>query len=780
LISNACFGIFNPVMPYFNPKNRVALAVCVLGFAALASQMLFIREFAVAFYGNELSLGVLFAVWMFWTAIGSGALPRLFPIRRGDVRRLRLVCFLLSLALPLTDMEIRFSRTVLRSTSGEIIGFGPMLVACLIVFAPFCLLSGYAYASACRTAPDLNPDESRFAPRVYAIEAFGSAIGGLVASVLLFPLASPVQIIAALSGLIVFAGWNVPPRNVRSKRRPALILLLLAAVAVPILTPGIQPRLDKAFWKNGELLVSRNTPYGNAVVARTGSQISFYENGMHLFTVPDELSSEEAVHYALLEHPAPEKVLLIGGSLGGALEQAFRHPSVKAVDAVELDPEIIRLAKRFLPSENRSFLDDPRVTFYLTDARRFIGRTKEKYDAVLLNLPNPYTAQLNRFYTVEFFTEVRRRLNTKGVLSFALPSSENAVGRELSDFLGTVSATLSAAFPNVLILPGVDCRFIASADGSYLTSDPAELAKRIQERNLKTAYVRDYYLNYQFSKERLDYIRTRLHSVRGERINRDFKPLAFWYDLILWSKHFIPGSWTAFERLHAARTLLGILLLSLLGALILFGKRKNGSAAPAIRLSIWSIGFGNIALELVLLLAYQTSFGVLYRDMAVIVAGCMAGLGIGSLTAAVRKSLPPSMAFKRLSAVQLMLGLFPAVSGGFIILIHQTPMPKGIAELGTVLFVFLNALNGFFCGTAFGLANRLFSSFKTVGHNPAGKLYALDLLGSLAGSLLATALAVPLLGITNTLWGISAINLIAFVILWLSSRRLHDAGESVS
>jgi len=178
------------------------------------------------------------------------------------------------------------------------------------------------------------------------------------------------------------------------------------------------------------------------------------------------------------------------------------------------------------------------VTFLLTDARRFIRNTAETYDAVLLNLPNPYTILLNRYYTREFFLEVKSRLKPGGVLSFALPSSENAIGDDLAGFLGSASATLSSVFANIVLLPGDNCRFIASNDGGFLTSDPAVLAERVRDRRLNTGYVREYYLPYQFSKERRDYLSSRLEGLPPGNINRDGRPVAFWFDFILWSRHF--------------------------------------------------------------------------------------------------------------------------------------------------------------------------------------------------------------------------------------------------
>jgi spermidine synthase len=755
-------------MPPFQFQKRSLWTAGLLGFFAFTSQMVFMRELAGVFYGNELSLGALFAVWLFWTAVGSGILPKRFPVSSGDFARLRCLFYALAALVPVTDLAVRLSRTVLRATPGEIVGFGPMLATGLVLFAPFCLLSGYAYTAACHVFRGTAERETSAVSGVYAQESLGAAVGGLLTSLVFFPLVPSVRIIALLSFLAGLAGL-LQPGEKNPMKKPFGAAILVAALSAFFFAPAIQSGSDKFFWRNGSLLTSENTRYGNLAAARMEGEISFFENGLRLFTCPDRMAAEESVHYALLEHPAPEKILLVGGSLNGTIREAFKHPSLKAVHAVELDPETVRLARKLLPEEDRRVLEDPRVTFHLTDARRFIRNTGDTFDAVLLNLPNPYTILLNRYYTREFFLEVRSRLKPGGVFSFALPSSENAIGDNLADFLGTISETLSSVFPNTVLLPGDNCRFIASMDGGFLTSDPALLAERVRQRGLNTAFVREYYLPYQFSKERRDYLSSRLERVPSGRINRDMRPVAFWFDFILWSRHFaspvMAKTLDWFSRLRAGHGF-ALLLLSILSAWIWV--RRNRSMLPSVRLSLFCLGLSGISIELVILLAYQTLYGVLYQDMAVIVAGYMAGLGIGSAFAVKGKRPSPSTSFRRLAIFQLLIGLFTAAVAGLLILGRGSWGPP---ILGLVWFSGLNALAGFLAGAAFMTANDLFFSVAVGVYGAAGKLYAIDLLGSLAGALLTTSLAIPLLGIQNTLLWISSINLAVFFILLTSKKK---------
>ena len=94
------------------------------------------------------------------------------------------------------------------------------------------------------------------------------------------------------------------------------------------------------------------------------------------------------------------------------------NTDVQAVDYVELDPLILALGKRYLPAN----LADGRIRVINTDGRLFVKQTREKYDVAIIDVPAPATAQLNRFYTVEFLEEVKRVLARDGVVCFALGS----------------------------------------------------------------------------------------------------------------------------------------------------------------------------------------------------------------------------------------------------------------------------------------------------------------------------------------------------------------------
>ena len=136
-----------------------------------------------------------------------------------------------------------------------------------------------------------------------------------------------------------------------------------ALAAIPLLI-WVAPRVDRAarerLWRGFNVVGERNSIYGNLTVTQTGESgtgtiRSIYTNGAILANAPDPAAAEEAVDYALLEHAAPRRILLIGGGVNGGVTEALKHPTVERLDYVELDPALIGMARQFFPAQTAVF-----------------------------------------------------------------------------------------------------------------------------------------------------------------------------------------------------------------------------------------------------------------------------------------------------------------------------------------------------------------------------------------------------------------------------------------
>jgi len=104
-----------------------------------------------------------------------------------------------------------------------------------------------------------------------------------------------------------------------------------------------------------------------------------------------------------------------------------------------LDAQVLEMAQRHLPKRIVNVFDNPRVKVTNADARYFVKRTKQKYDVIIINLPDPNTALINRYYTVDFFKEAHNILSKGGILSLSVSSSENYLNEETRSFLRSIN-----------------------------------------------------------------------------------------------------------------------------------------------------------------------------------------------------------------------------------------------------------------------------------------------------------------------------------------------------
>ncbi len=760
-----------------HPRERHFLisAIFVIGLTSIAAQILLMRELVVVFFGNELSLGVMLGVWLFWTGIGSGLLSRIFiKIRRFD-HFISLLQLILAVSLPLTLIFVRSSKELIGITLGEMIGFAPMLFITLISMAPFCILAGLLYTLACQYLQLIDHEPTRSMGKVYLIEAIGSGIGGLIASFILIRFIHPALTFLLLSGINLISAILIRNSHPLQRARKQKVLLPAALLIYGLFLLGFsqqfQTLCDQLLWRRYNLVFTQNTPFGNLSVIEMEEQISIFENGLHLFTSPDQLIAEESVHFALLEHQDPKTVLLIGGGLGGGIGETLKHPSVQSVDYVELDPMVIRLAEQFLSPEETKPLRDPRVTIHNVDGRHFIKKTSKNFDVIILNLPNPYTAQINRYYTLEFYQEITRILNTAGVFSFQIISSENMIGDELSDFLSTLASTLSTVFPDLMIIPGETNHFIVSTTPQSLTSDPQNLVERLQNRGLQTQYIREYYLPYRMSQERQTYLQSRLHPVSAEKLNQDFKPIGYYYDTVLWATYFSGFFKTIFISVSRLKLSYIVGLIMLFTLILIFYKWRPKQSRPllssSVLFSIFTVGLSEISLEVILILGFQILYGHVYYQLAIIITGYMTGLSFGSWLA-IPKNKPLRETFTLFRRCQLMMLLYTILIIFMLWLFHQHPLWIPNHPWMSWTFPLMAMGAGFIGGYQFPLANRLYFYTGQSPQKVAGTLYSLDLFGSSSGALLISTLFLPIFGLFSTLFLIVVLNGCCLAVLMLN------------
>ena len=743
------------------PKIAAKITLVLLGFTAVIGQIVLMRELIVVFNGNEISLGIMLACWMLWTAAGSAFAGRLAIWTRGARWVVAVIeCLLATSFLP-TIWLVRSSRAFFQTVPGELLGPVPMLLTALVCVSGFCVLSGYLFVVAARMYKEMCQSSASVASvSAYLLDAAGSALGGILASVILLRFLESFQIAAMVVVLNVCMAVGL---LLEENRRQVLAVGSVAAVLTALLVLYIAPSLRKSSqalaWRGLSLVDSRDSIYGNLTVSQTEGLRSVYDNGMILATVPDPASAEEAVHYALLEHPEPKRILLVGGGINGGIAQAFRHPTVESVDYVELDPVLIDLASEFFPAESAAF-SDPRVHIHYTDGRHYLGMNRDLFDVILVNLPGPQSAQLNRFYTAEFFRSVSQHLAAGGLVALQLPSSEDYISPELAEFLRCIQHTLRQQFANVVVIPGSPMHFLATQEANLLTDDPQTLIARLRARKIQTHYVREYFIPFRMMPDRIEQIGRILQPLPTTPVNRDFAPIAYYFDVVLWSAQFKFGAhW--FHRAAQIefpslmeRTLLILMFAVVLTCLPTHDRRARAAVGGCVA----AMGFTLMALQIVLLLAFQSVFGYVYHHLAILIATFMAGIAFGSSLGLRRSNGGDPVSFRKLALLQFVLA---ASAPTLMFLVSQLAQSSGrTATFLAAQFAFpvLALLCGALGGYQFSVATGI---YLRIGSTPCGlgALYAIDLLGGCLGALLLSTYLIPVFGFWKTSWLSVAVNL---------------------
>lgn len=751
------------------------------GFTAMASQIIYMRELLVVFYGNELSISFILASWLIAGAIGSAFFGRFSDsislrghdnIRSNPVLVFCLCQIMLGMLIPFGIIVARLIKSVLHVNPGQILPVFPIMAMSFLILAPVCMTLGFIFSLGCSIYGPRHRSTAAGIGNVYILEAVGSLLGGALTSVILvrlldaFMIACIFLVINILGALFLVAS----SRQVRARKKIITAILgLLIFIALAWFSGGLS-YIDKYSlnkqWQGYDLVASKNSVYGNIAIVKKGEEFSFFESGLHMYTIPDAMRAEEATHIALLEHPGPKDILLIGGGVGGLVEEILKEP-VRMIDYVELDPLLITMAQDHLPEGYYKALKDSRVSVNNVDGRSFVKTTKEKYDCVIVSLGDPYTAALNRYYTVEFFREVSRILKDGGILSFSLTSSENYLNPPLARFLSSVYKSLNAVFKDVIVMPGQDAVFLASNDKGALTYDYKLLEARTRQRDLSTKYVRDYYLYSKLSPQNISYINKVIRDQSMVKVNRDFNPSSYYYGIIFQTTLFRDSSLSRILESINERIVwqgIGLIVILLTLATVFFKRSFRVTALAALA----SGGFSAMAFQILILLSFQAMHGYLFYKLGMILTAFMAGLAIGAIFAV--KAIENIDSRRR--GLNLRYGcraLLMAVQGDF--LLYSLILPVFFLKSGAdILFPAMSVIAGFIAGSQFPLVNKiLLEKYKGAGI-VGGLSYGVDLAGSFFGALFTGVLLVPVMGILKTCIAIAVLNLAVLLLLVVNVR----------
>ncbi|MFC1850686.1 fused MFS/spermidine synthase [candidate division CSSED10-310 bacterium] len=732
----------------------------ILGFSAISSQIVLLRELMVAFYGNELSTGIVLGGWFFWTGLG-GLSARYISVKHHQ-RVLVLGHGALVFFIPATFILLAVVRS-LWGVTGQILSFLPILFTSWSIEIPFCLVSGALFTIYCRVDHTSRQTVDSIG-WIYFLDSLGAMSGGFLFSFLFVHFLGPWTFLFVLSGInICLCLLLVRESGVVLKLSVGTLCLFF----VSFVSLGGIHFLERFYinkrWSDLEIVRNVYSKYGNIVVTKSEEQINFYENGLFLCAYPDQFTAEENVHLPMLQNQNCQDILIIGGALGGELQEILKYEP-RTIEYIELDPTIIDIARQSLPSFNDLLSNTTNIFIHTVDGRYYINRAKTLYDVILINIPDPCNAQINRLYTQEFFQKIKQKLKPGGVVSFKVTSAENYIDPVLGQFLAVIKKTLGSVFPQVLVFPGASNRFFCSVQAD-LTDRPDLLLERLEARGINNSFVNRFYLPVLLSQERLDYVNRAIAEATDDdvRINRDFSPVSYYYDLVLWSSHFSTWGATFFkmiEKIKLSYLLASTSLLLVPGIILLFFNVKAQTWFIGLPTAV--IGFSEIAIEIVLILSFQILYGYTYYKMGLLVTYFMLGLALGSLWVTKWKRGRERSVFRLLLKIQGVMILYPLTIVFVLHGISEFHDPYFLFFSIEILFPLLAVLGGGIGGAHFTLSSKMFILRGKTVSTTASWLYWLDLLGSCVGAVCIGAFFIPLLGINQTMIFVTSLNIVAF------------------
>jgi len=729
-------------------QKRIQYFALALGVASLGTQIVLLRQFLTVFYGNELFVGFLLAGWLLWVGIGSYWGQSRETKAKISGNRFVLLLLLVFVWSLVSFILIKAVRVLLAIPFGEYIPMLPAVLFALFVLAFPCIIYGRLFALLASAA---KSESHEAAAVIYSYEAFAAfGIGVLLTfSFLLFSNFAILFLVFAVALIFVWLAT-------KQKWLPPFIA---ATVLIPFspLLKQCESGLLGYYWSStadeAKLQDWTFTPFGEISLVQWQGDKVLYQNGVKLASVGDSVNTQRLAASIMCSTPAPQRVLVIEGNLSGLAAECARFGT--EVCGLSIDKKAFTFLNDHLSREQSAFVHAKKLNLVFDDARRYVQKSKENWDVIVLNAGKPYSAAANRFYTQSFFHLVRSHLSADGVFVICnFPSGENYLGPELLRLNKILFNTLQKEFDFSAVQPGDAALFFASDDDASLSTDAKELKRRYEKFVISQRYFAPQMFTYLFAGERVRQFSQLLANNAEKRINSDFRPISYLFDMLIWHK-MLRGENKLSVLFAIAQHGLPVLIMLLLAALIVAAMKADAFGSRAVRIHIAAgiIGFAAMAFDVILIIIFQTLFGYIYSWIGVAIGFFMAGTAMASNI--VNRCLSVLNVRRAVLVLLLVMAaacllILPVVS--LISLLHSE-----------MLYLLVVLLCGGLVGAAFPLLCRLY--LLSTKRTNLGGIYSADVLGGSVGALLISGIFVPIFGFWITLLMTAAVCILGYFLM---------------
>ena len=266
--------------------------------------------------------------------------------------------------------------------------------------------------------------------KVYGWNTVGSIIGSAGGGLLLLPL---LQLKGALvlAAVLDFAiGFALLVIYRKRFRYSVPFYVICAFMILPSIFIGFDPHLITS----GAFRAYKNLHPDEKIIVRDGktATISFHESEVHYYIKTngkadaslgknrenpiegDELTQAATAFMPMAMKTEPYDAAMVGFGSGMGAHYLLADPLLKDFDCVEIEQEMMDLAKGFYPWNSRGY-DDPRIHIYIDDAQTFFLTNRRKYDLMISVPSNPWVSGVASLFSHEFYTKMRRYIKPGGL-----------------------------------------------------------------------------------------------------------------------------------------------------------------------------------------------------------------------------------------------------------------------------------------------------------------------------------------------------------------------------